>query len=255
MTKETVLNTFKEIISKSGMGEVVSLSENINELADIMIYQEQGTPEYLALNGTPLFPFGEIKNILYQYGEKKCYNYVGSELQFVIELKGDARYILEFGDGICEDMLLNGKWATNDEEIKANLMQYNQKVSEKTNVECLIYSVAGAIETGDDIDDSELRAVQEEVDRYIEENPADKDFLLSYAYSSLQMFVFENKDLFDIKNIIRKLIREKCDDSFIDYIREWSSDPEDFRHNGYYLSLVTTALQLRQEIKEEETVE
>ena len=84
MTKETALNTFKEIMSKSGMGEVISLSENVNELADIMIYQEHGAPEYIALNGTPLFPVEEIRNILYQYGEDKFYNYVGSDIQFVI---------------------------------------------------------------------------------------------------------------------------------------------------------------------------
>lgn len=38
MTKEKVLSTFKEVLSKAGWEDVVSLSENTNELADIMIY-------------------------------------------------------------------------------------------------------------------------------------------------------------------------------------------------------------------------
>lgn len=256
MTKEVVMSVFKEILSKSGMEEFVSLSENVNELAEIMIYQEQNAPEYLALNGMPLFPFGEIRNILYAYGEDKFYNFVGTELQFVIELKGDDCYVLEFGDdGPCYAMRFNGEWTDKTKEIKAWLVQYNRKASKKANVECLVYSVAGIIEAKGIIDDSDLREIHEEVDRYIKENPEDTDFMLTYAYSSLQIFVYENTDLFDMKNIIRRLVQKKCDDDFIDFIRGQSSDPKDFRDNGYYLSLVTVALRLIREIKEEETLE
>lgn len=257
MTKEAVLSTFKEILSKSGMEEVVSLSENTNELADIMIYQEHGAPEYLALNGKPLFPIWEIKNILYRFGEAEVYNYVGSELQFVIELKGDACYILEFGNnGICDAMHFNGDWVTEDEKIKAALVQYNQIISKRDNVQCLVYSVAGIIEAKDNIADSELREVQEEINRYIKENPDDEDFLLFYAYSLLQMFVYEDTDLFDIKNIVRRLVSDGRSAEFIDYIRRDNTDSDGAIFNdGYYLSLVAAALRMIREIREEESVE
>lgn len=55
MTKENVISAFKNILSKSGMEEVISLSGNTNEIADIMIYQEPGKPEYLAVYEEPLF--------------------------------------------------------------------------------------------------------------------------------------------------------------------------------------------------------
>lgn len=255
MTKEMVLNTFKEILSKSGMEEVVSLSENVNELADLMIYQEYGEPEYLAINGKPLFPLWEIRNILYQYGQEKFYNFVGSTLQFVIELKGDSCYVLEFGDGICEAMRFNGEWATNHDEIRDCLVRYNQKVSQRLNVECLFHSVEGLIEGKGIIVDSELREVRERVHRYMKENPTDRDFLLSYTYSALTMFVYEDTDLFSIKTIIRKIVHEGCGDDFADYIRQYSSDPKDFRENGYYLSLVTAALHLIREVNGEDTEE
>lgn len=38
MTKGTLLRTFKEILSKSNMKEIVIISENINKLADIVMY-------------------------------------------------------------------------------------------------------------------------------------------------------------------------------------------------------------------------
>lgn len=113
MTKEKVLSTFKEVLSKAGWEDVVSLSENTNELADIMIYQRENDDEYLAENGRPLFPFLAIKNILYRYGPENSYNYIGTEVQFVIELQGDSKYIFEFGEnGNIDYMFFNEKWIT-----------------------------------------------------------------------------------------------------------------------------------------------
>lgn len=55
MTKEKFIETVKEILNKSKMEEFISFSENVNELADIMIYKNDD--EYLAIDGKPLFPF------------------------------------------------------------------------------------------------------------------------------------------------------------------------------------------------------
>lgn len=47
MTKEKFIETIKEILNKSKMEEFISFSENVNELADIMIYKNDD--EYLAI--------------------------------------------------------------------------------------------------------------------------------------------------------------------------------------------------------------
>lgn len=100
MRRESAMKVFRNILEKSGMKDLVSLSETPNELADLMVYQKPNEPEYLACGGKPLFKFSEIHNILYQYGdgEEKFYQFVGTELQFIIELRGDASYILEYGN-------------------------------------------------------------------------------------------------------------------------------------------------------------
>lgn len=257
MTKETVLSTFKEILRKSGMENVISLSQNVNELADFMIYQEQDAPEYLAMNGAPLFPIREIRNILYQYGGEKLYHYVGSELQFVIELKGDARYIIEFGDnGFCDDMYFLGEWLSEDKKIKVALARYNQLANKRFNMQCLVDSVVEIVECHEEVSDSELREVREEACCYLEENPMDQDFLLHYAYISLEKLAYEERDLFDTKSIVRRIVRNGCPDQFLDHIRSIYGKPNGYMYSaGPYLFLVTVALQMIREIKEEESAE
>ena len=147
MERKNAMKIFQDVLEKSGMNDLVSLSETPNELADLMIYQKPNRPEYLACNGKPLFEFGEISNILYQYGEEKWYNFVGTELQFIIELQGDSSYLLEYGEnGFCDAMCLDGVWATKDEEIRRMLAQYNHRVSDRRNVESLLDSALKMIE-------------------------------------------------------------------------------------------------------------
>lgn len=181
-----------------------------------MIYKNDD--EYLAIDGKPLFPFGEIQTILYKYGRDKFYNYAGTEIQLVIELYGENKYIIEFGDnGILEMMYFDGEWVSEDE---------------KEDIE--------------DIEDSVLQEVKKEVSRYIKENPSDKEFLLSYAERSLHLYVYEDLDL-DIKNTVRKIVKDGYSDELVDYIRQTSA----WVYEGYYLTLVTEALRLIREIKEE----
>ena len=247
MTKEKVLNIFKEVLHKSGCEELISLSENVNELADIMIYQEYGEnqPEYLAVNGIPLFPISEIKTILYRYGEGEDYNYVGSVLKFVMELKRNVQYILEYGDnGIAEAMCVDGKWA-GDKEVRDALVQYNQISMKRRDFRLLLRS------TYADLEDYEMIGIREALDGYIDENPEDEDTLLEYAYRALDMLVYEEKDLLNPKSIIQTIVQRKLEDRLIHYIGEEGSlpDPED---NGYYVGLVLPALRFIREIKQEE---
>lgn len=247
MTKEKFIETVKEILNKSKMEEFISFSENVNELADIMIYKNDD--EYLAIDGKPLFPFGEIQTILYKYGRDKFYNYAGTELQLIIELYGENKYIIEFGDnGILEMMYFDGEWVSEDEKekISETLMKYNQKIKKRDNVNCLVYSIERLIEEKEDIEDSVLQEVKKEVSRYIKENPLDKEFLLSYAERYLHLYVYEDLDL-DIKNTVRKIVKDGYSDELVDYIRQTSA----WVYEGYYLTLVTGALRLIQEIKEE----
>lgn len=256
MTKEKFLETFQEILGKAGMDKMISLSENTNELADIMIYQMENSPEYLALDGRPLFQIHEIRNILYRFGEEKMYNYAGTELQIVIELNGDACYVLEFGDqGMCEAMRFRGQWMTDDEQIKDALARHNRTVSKRDFVMNLVWAVFEVIEGSDEVNDSERKEVQKAAARYIQENPADLEFLLFYAYRALQMFVYEEEDLFDIKAIVGKIVHSGYEEEFKSYIRDENTGSDGrLMCDGYYLGLVTAALRLMQEAKEGVTV-
>lgn len=68
MTQKEVIGQLSDILSKSGMDSTISISNNTNEIADIMVYQEPKRQEYLSLNNKPLFPFEAIVNILYKNG-------------------------------------------------------------------------------------------------------------------------------------------------------------------------------------------
>lgn len=254
MTKENVINAFKNILSKSGMDEVISLSENTNEIADIMIYQEPGKPEYLAVYEEPLFPLYVITNILYKYGEDYIYNYEDTELQFVIELDNHNKYVIEYGGGDLTGLLfLNGKWITGRTDIEAALKEYyNGKTTKRDNLQTLFESMAATIDEGYyDLHDKEAKEICKAVDSYIKENPADTAFVFSFLYTALKMLVYSEIDIFDINHIIRKLLQENLEDNFIEYIREYECNPDDYRDNIGYVNLATTALRLIREVKEE----
>lgn len=99
MTKEKLITCLKDILHTTDMANRVSLSENTNELANLMIYQAPGKDQYLGMDGTPLFPISVIRNILYEYGDDKFYTYTTTNFKLVFELKGNFNYIVEFGMG------------------------------------------------------------------------------------------------------------------------------------------------------------
>ena len=108
MRKEEVIHIIKELLTEAGLQEDFSISEKTNELADIMIYKGADGIEQFAVQETPMFPFEMIENILFLQGEEDDYryNYNGTELQIIFELKGGARYVLELSDYGIKKMLI-----------------------------------------------------------------------------------------------------------------------------------------------------
>ena len=45
MRRESAMKVFRNILEKSGMKDLVSLSETPNEVADLMVYQKPNEPE------------------------------------------------------------------------------------------------------------------------------------------------------------------------------------------------------------------
>ena len=254
MERKNAMKIFRDVLEKSGMNDLVSLSETPNELADLMIYQKPNRPEYLACNGKPLFEFGEISNILYQYGEEKWYNFVGTELQFIIELQGDSSYTLEYGEnGFCDAMCLDGVWATKDEEIRKMLAQYNHRVSDRCNVENLLDSVLKMIEGNENLMEEEQQEITREIKRYTEENPWDKEFLFSAADGMVRAIVYEEADLPMTRDLIKQIVCAGDEKEFMEYIRREEGQYDDI--SGYDVGLATAVLRLIREIKEEQKTE
>lgn len=256
MRRDLVIRVFKDVLNKAGWSEFVSLSETPNELADIMVYQEPFQAEYLACNGNPLFEFGQIRNILYAYGPdaKTKYHHEGSKVQFVIELNWDALYVLEYGDeGPYDFMRLDGEWESEFNNVQVKLSQYNQRFMKRDNVECLLYAAIHMVQENDPIDDPELTEIKQEIERYINANPDDQEFLLDAAYISLMAAVEEDTDLFNIKDLIKKIVSSGFEDSFIGYIKRANICDNDFSSSLTisYVSLGTAALRLIREAKEE----
>ncbi len=256
MKKETAMKVFRDVLEKSGMKDFVSLSETPNELADLMVYEKPDRPAYLACNGRPLFEFWEINNILYLYGEgeEKLYHFVGTKIQFVIELQGDARYVLEYGEnGFCEAMHLYGAWATEEEEIQTLLTQYNWRVTDKNNIENLIYAVLKMIEENEKPTKEEQQEIAREVKRYMTENPWDKDLLFGAVNSLVQAMVYEDADLPLTIELMRQIVCVGDEDGFMAYMRREEGPVDGVP--GYYVTLAAGALRLIREIKEEKTSE
>lgn len=71
MKKEDVVNIFKGVIEKAGYEEILTVSDNVNQLADIIMYKCPGEEKMFAMDGEPLAPIDPIKNILYDFGKDK----------------------------------------------------------------------------------------------------------------------------------------------------------------------------------------
>lgn len=258
MTSKTFFETLRGIVCKSGMEEKVSLSENTNELADLMVYQEEGAPEYLAMGGNPLFQFGEIKSILYQYGEEKPYSFVGTRLQLIIVLDGialdeDVKYILEFGDnGLCDGMLLAGKWLVSREEIKDGLAAYHRMSRKRTSARSLLRAFEGATDDEDIYLDSSRSVVKAALWSYIQENPCDRDVLFDCAHTALQLYVYEDDDLLDVKAFLERVVINEYQDEFMEYIRVYEYDDD---YLNRYLDDAAAALQLIREVEKQQAGE
>lgn len=254
MTTENVIGIFKEVLAESGMEEAVRVSDNVNELADIMIYCEPGAFEYLAVYGRPLFPFEGIRNILYKFGEDGVYNFADTEVQFVIKLRGDNSYVLEYGsNGLCEAMCFDDEWLTDDDLIKKALAQYNSAALKGKNIEGLVSVAVDAINRGEIITEEELKVIVEEAYSYLIDNPADKEFMFYCAHESLDELVYDNLGVFDndfIDKIFRKIVEENCSDELIDFIERCLNHSDE----GYYVSIVSEAYRIIRKIQNEENI-
>lgn len=252
MRRESVMKVFRNILEKSGMKDLVSLSETPNELADLMVYQKPNEPEYLACGGKPLFKFSEIHNILYQYGdgEEKFYQFVGTELQFIIELRGDASYILEYGEnGPCDAMRLHSVWATKNKEIQTLLTQYNGHVADRDNVQNLVYAVWRMSSENGSPNEEEQEEIAREVKRYMAENPWDKELLFDTADAMMQAMVYDDADLRLPRELMQQIVYAGDEDGLMEYMRR--QEGRDDGVSEYYVTLAARTLRLIREIKEE----
>ena len=252
MYSSTLIKRMKELLVESGIKNV-SVGEKRNELADVMIYEDPTGIEHLAIYNAPLFPISAVENILYQYGEGKKYLFEGMQLQLVFLLLGNAQYAIEFGNGgMQEAIFYDGTWVTDSNEREVTLEKYHQFVNRRINVEMLVDSVYGQIENGSLVVNIEEHAepVKKRVDHYLKENPLDEDFLLYYAFIALRSVEDFGDYPFDIKYIIKRIIRENREDNLLAYIRResYSLEKSHILEWSYY-DLAIKELQLIEEIK------
>lgn len=250
MRKEEVIHIIKELLTEAGLQEDFSISENTNELADIMIYKGADGIEQLAIEETPMFPFEMIENILFLRGEENDYGYrfKGTELQIILELKEGARYIVEFGDQGITDMILTEDYTDiyDDKLIQSTINDYVRKFKKREQVKNLFYLIADMIERGDnELEDATVNEVKKTVCFYIDEHPQDADFIFSYAGVALQLHVYNDNDVFHVEEIMKKIVERREEDDFMLYLEE------EFLHVGgsYYLSLAAEALSIIRKIK------
>ena len=109
MTQKEVIGQLSDILSKSGMDSAISISNNTNEIADIMVYQEPKRQEYLALNNKPLFPFEAIVNILYKNGPDDNSRFEDTQLTICFLLKYKCEYIVEYGNSCFHGYMICDK--------------------------------------------------------------------------------------------------------------------------------------------------
>lgn len=250
MRKEEVIHIIKELLTEAGLQEDFSISENTNELADIMIYKGADGIEQLAIEERPVFPFEMIENILFLRGEENDYHYSfkGTELKIIIELKEGARYVVEFGDQGINEMLQTKDYTDiyDYKLIQNTINDNNRKFKIREQVKSLFYLIADMIERGEnEPEEAAVSEVKKAVCFYIDEHPQDADFIFSYAAVALQLRVYEDNDVFNVEEIMEKVVERREEADFLIYLEE------EFLHVGgsYYLSLAAEALSIIRKIK------
>ena len=111
------------------------------------------------------------------------------------------------------------------------------------NLSDVLDDFAGTLEVAY-VDNSEAAEIGKTVFSFLENNPSEIDLLLHFAYISLQIYVYDDDDVFGIKDIFAKLIQINAENSFLEYIQK-----EDLGVEGYSLSLSIAALRLFNEAK------
>ena len=247
MRKEEVIHIIKELLTEAGLQEDFSISEKTNELADIMIYKGADGIEQFAVQETPMFPFEMIENILFLQGEEDDYryNYNGTELQIIFELKGGARYVLELGDYGINNMLLtkNHTDIYDDRLIRSAINDYSRQNMIREHVRRLFLIIAELRLNGrEEPEEADVSEVKKTVWRYIKEHPQDSDFIFSFAGEALQLRLYEN-DIFQAEEIIKRIVERGEEDSFMLYLEEEYGDIAD-----YYLRLTAEALRISKKV-------
>ena len=161
-----------------------------------MVYKGANGIEQFAIDGSPMFPFEMIENILFRRDEENDYRYdfVGTKLQIVFELKEGASYVLEFGDLVINDMLLTKDRTViyDDNLIRSTLNDYSRQGMIRELVKGLLYIVFESIMDGDDKpNEAVVSEVRKTVWSYIDENPQDLDFIFLFADEALQLRYLE----------------------------------------------------------------
>lgn len=248
MTQKEVIGQLSDILSKSGMDSAISISNNTNEIADIMVYQEPKRQEYLSLNNKPLFPFEAIVNILYKNGPDDNSRFEDTQLTICFLLKYKCEYIVEYGNSCFHGYMICDK-SQSDHELQGTDIaeSYLEKCNEISrtahNLSDVLDDFAGTLEVAY-VDNSEAAEIGKTVFSFLENNPSEIDLLLHFAYISLEIYVYDDDDVFGIKDIFAKLIQINAENSFLEYIQK-----EDLGVEGYSLSLSIAALRLFNEAK------
>lgn len=254
MRKEDLFARLKEILDTAGMDEMISLSDQKNELAELMLYCAADGTEYLASFGYLLFPVSAVNNILYQYGKEKDYIFVKTMFQIVFELEGNVDYYYEYGDdGEVTALSYPGHWETDDKKIGEFLEQYRNRMRAKESRERLVLTAARLSECHN-AEKDEMDEVRRRANRYMDEHPEDESFLLCYSYHALTMFWNDEGDWFDVKAALRRIVDRKLEEAYLAYI-ENDCYYDNVQYDGYYMGVTTTALKIMRELKEDRSEE
>lgn len=240
----------KDTVDKAGMGEIISVSDNVNESACIMCYQEEGKPVFLALFDKPKIAFADVKNVLYSYGEDKMYDRPDTILRLVFALNDGATYAIESdGEGMLSETFdYEGKRQDDPAGVDEALEKYNARHEVGRNKEKdAILSVFEVVleflgeSQREYLNEGTVDAVKRKMEKYTEENPDDVDFLFEYAYDSLRLAVY-GEDAFDAEQIVGVIKAQGRLDDFAEYIRRELSDSSGEMYLPEFYAELMTAL-------------
>ncbi len=254
MRSTDIITKIHIIIKKAGLDDHISISRDINEIADLMVYNSSKDNEQLAICGIPRFYVDDIANILYMYGDDKEYHFKDSELQIIFELAGGATYILEFGDeGIHEIWEVNDVLHAEINDVERSIRQYILQSALRRNLLNYVYVISSIyLESADGLylyEDGE-KEIRGAVIRYMDAYPEDIEFINIVGYESLSVSLYENKDPFGLKDIVRRLVKKGIEVEFLDYIRK-ESFCEDIPDNEAYMTESIKALTIIGDVKRE----